>query len=159
MKHILAALSVLAIAACTPAPASTDQAAAESTAVAEAIYTAFAAGDVPAFAALLHPEIVWNEAENYPYADNNPYIGPDAVLSGVIGRAVTEWEGFSATPDSMIAQGNRVAVTGRYTGTFLATGEPMDAQFVHIWTVQGGQAIAFQQYADTWQARHASGME
>ncbi len=24
------------------------------------------------------PAIVWNEAENFPYADRNPYVGPAA---------------------------------------------------------------------------------
>jgi len=159
MRRILAALAVLTIAACSAPTETSDTSDAESAAVAQAIYDAFAAGDVPAFAGLLHPEIVWNEAENYPYADNNPYIGRDAVLEGVIGRVVREWEGFEAVPDSMIAQGDRVAVMGRYTGTFSATGTPMDAQFVHVWTIQDGQAVAFQQYADTWQARQASGMD
>lgn len=159
MTRILAALAILAVAACSAPTASSDTTDAESAAVAQAIYDAFAAGDVPTFAGLLHPEIVWNEAENYPYADNNPYLGPDAVLEGVIGRVVTEWEDFTAVPESMIAQGDRVAVMGRYTGTFSATGEPMDAQFVHVWTIRDGQAVAFQQYTDTWQARQAVGME
>jgi len=159
MKHILAVLAALTIAACSVPEQSADNGDAESAAVAQAIYDAFAAGDVPTFAGLLHPEIVWNEAENYPYADNNPYVGSDAVLEGVIGRVVTEWGGFAATPEHMISQGNRVAVMGRYTGTFMATGTPMDAQFVHVWTIEDGQAVAFQQYTDTWQARQASGME
>ncbi|MFY0638891.1 nuclear transport factor 2 family protein [Maricaulis maris] len=159
MRRILAALAVLAIAACSAPTETSDTTDAESAAVARAIYDAFAVGDISTFAGLLHAEIVWNEAENYPYADNNPYIGPDAVLEGVIGRVVTEWEGFAAVPESMIAQGDRVAVMGRYTGTFIATGEAMDAQFVHVWTIQDGQAIAFQQHADTWQARRASGMD
>lgn len=158
MRLMIVAIAALAVTACFPGERSTDGSD-ESAAVAQAIYDAFAVGDVPTFAGLLHPDIVWNEAENYPYDGGNPYIGPDAVLEGVIGRVVTEWDDFAATPESMISQGNRVAVMGRYTGTFIATGTPMDAQFVHVWTIENGQAIAFQQYADTWQAREASGMD
>ena len=36
------------------------------------LYEAFAKGDVPAVLAAMSPDIVWNEAENYPYADGNP---------------------------------------------------------------------------------------
>lgn len=43
------------------------------------MHDAFAAGDVAAVLASMHPEIVWNEAESFPYADGNPYIGPQAV--------------------------------------------------------------------------------
>ena len=34
-------------------------------------YAAFAAGDVPAVLSVMSPDIVWNEAENFPYADGN----------------------------------------------------------------------------------------
>jgi ketosteroid isomerase-like protein len=46
-------------------------------------YAAFAAGDVPSVLSMMSSDIVWNEAENFPYADGNPYIGPDAVVQGV----------------------------------------------------------------------------
>lgn len=119
------------------------------------IYDAFAAGDGEAFAAALHPDVVWNEAESNTYADGNPYTGPDAVMNGVIGRVGAEWENFTATPESVIVEGNRVIVLGRYTGTYAATGKSIDAQMVHAWTVEEGQAIAFQQYVDTYQLREA----
>jgi hypothetical protein len=32
----------------------------------------------------MHPDIVWNEAESNSQADGNPYIGPDAILNGVL---------------------------------------------------------------------------
>ena len=55
------------------------------------LYSAFAAGDAAAALALLHPRVVWVEAENAPYADRNPYIGPEAVAEGVFARLVGEW--------------------------------------------------------------------
>lgn len=124
-------------------------------AVISGIYDAFAAGDPEGFAAALHPEIVWNEAESNVYADMNPYEGPQEVMEGVIGRVLTDWSTFNATPEEMIVEGNRVVVLGRYTGTHGATGEDINAQMVHVWTVQDGQAISFQQYVDTLQLREA----
>ncbi|MEQ8433370.1 MAG: nuclear transport factor 2 family protein [Oceanicaulis sp.] len=158
MKQLVtaAACGLLTAAAMTTAAAADDH---TPTEVVSGIYEAFAAGDPEAFAAALHPEIIWNEAEGNTYADGNPYEGPQAVMEGVIGRVVTEWDGFTATPEEMIAQGDRVVVLGRYTGAYAATGKPINAQMVHVWTVQDGQAIRFQQYVDTLQlseAEHAN---
>lgn len=119
------------------------------------IYQAFAEGNPEAFAAALHPDIVWMEAESNTYADLNPYAGPQAVMEGVIGRVLGDWDDFTVTPEAFITEGDRVVVTGRYTGVYRATGKPINAQVVHVWTVQDGQAITFQQYVDTLQLAEA----
>src|ERR1017187_9682181 len=41
----------------------------------QSLYAAFARGDGPAVLASMDPAIVWNEAENFLYADRNPYVG------------------------------------------------------------------------------------
>lgn len=46
------------------------------------IYDAFGKGDVPAVLGAMDPGIEWNEAENFIYADGNPYVGPQAVARG-----------------------------------------------------------------------------
>lgn len=115
------------------------------------LYTAFAAGDAPAVLGMFHPQIHWMEAENIPYADRNPYRGPQAVAEGVFGRIMTEWEGFTVTPEKIVDGGDTVVAMGRYRGVFKATGLPLDAQFVHAWSIDGGQIVRFQQYADTAQ--------
>ncbi len=117
-----------------------------------AIYAAFAAGDVPGVVARMSPDIEWNEAENFPYADRNPYRGPEAILTGVFARIGEEWDGFAAVPDDYLDAGDTVVVLGRYHGTFKATGRTLDAQLAHVWRVEDGQAVAFQQYTDTLQA-------
>ena len=100
----------------------------------------------------MSPDIVWNEAENFPYADRNPYLGPEAILTGVFGRIGTDWEGFAPVPEEFLDAGDTVVVLGRYRGTYKATGRTLDAQFVHVWRVEDGKAVAFQQYTDTLQA-------
>ncbi|MFP4335131.1 MAG: nuclear transport factor 2 family protein [Wenzhouxiangella sp.] len=113
------------------------------------VYTLFAAGDMEGFAALMAPDIVWNEAEGNPYADLNPYIGPEAIMSGLISRLVSEWEDISVTPHEFVVEGDRVVVFGRYGETWKATGVVLDIPFVHSWTVRDGQLVAFEQYTDT----------
>jgi hypothetical protein len=119
------------------------------------VYAAFAKGDVPAVLAAMAPEIVWNEAENFVYADKNPYIGPEAVLSGVFARLGGEWQGFSVIPDDVIDGGDTIVTIGRYGGAYKATGKSIDAQFAHVWRLRNGKIVAFQQYTDTLQSARA----
>lgn len=121
------------------------------------IYEAFAAGDIPGVVGRMSPDIVWNEAENFPYADNNPYRGPDAILGGVFARIAAEWDGFAAVPEELLDAGDTVVALGRYRGTCKATGRDVDAQMVHVWRVAGGKAAQFQQYADTLQFARVTG--
>jgi uncharacterized protein len=122
-----------------------------------AIYDAFAGGDVPGVVALMSPAMVWNEAENFPYADGNPYCGPEAILGGVFARIGSEWDGFAAVPEELLDAGDAVVVLGRYRGTCKATGLGMDAQLAHVWRVADGKAVRFQQYTDTLQAARVTG--
>jgi ketosteroid isomerase-like protein len=130
---------------------------AENVSLIEGIYAAFGRGDVPAAVAAMSPDIVWNEAENFPYADGNPYRGPDAVLAGVFARIFSEWDGFAVLPERFLDAGDTVVVTGRYVGTNNRTGEAMNPQVAHIWTVQDGKATGFQQLVDTLAVARATG--
>ena len=121
------------------------------------IYDAFGAGDIPGVVGRMSPDIEWNEAENFPYADNNPYRGPEAILTGVFGRIATDWEGFAAIPEEYLDAGDTVVVLGRYHGTCKATGRAMKAQLVHVWRVHDGKAAQFQQYTDTLQVARVTG--
>jgi ketosteroid isomerase-like protein len=123
-----------------------------NTQLVKSLYTAFAQGDVPAVIGSLDPGIVWNEAENFPYADRNPYIGPQAVAEGVFFRLATEWEGFQAIPNEFLDAGDTIITLGRYKATHKASGKVLDAQFAHVFRVTDGKIKALQQYTDTLQA-------
>ena len=68
----------------------------DNVSVIQGIYEAFGSGDIPAAICGMSPDIVWNEADDFPYADRNPYVGPQAILEGVFGRIGSEWDGFAA---------------------------------------------------------------
>ena len=146
MKRIFLALAALVSAVSLHAQT---PGASEPRTVVETVYSAFSQGDMDTFAALMAPDIIWNEAEGNPYADLNPYIGPEAVMSGLFGRLVRDWDDFSATPHEFVVDGDRVVVFGRYNETWKATGKTIDIPFVHSWTVEDGRLVAFQQYTDT----------
>jgi len=121
------------------------------------LYDAFAAGDVEGVMGRMSPDMVWNEAENFPYADGNPYVGPGAIAGGVFARLGSEWDGFAAVPEEYLDAGDTVIVLGRYVGSYKATGRALNAQMVHVWRVRDGKAAAFQQYVDTLQAARVTG--
>lgn len=81
------------------------------------VYESFAAGDVDAVLGAMSPDIVWTEAENFPYADGNPYVGPQAVLEGVFARCNGEWDGFGVEVEEILDAGDTVVALGRYVGT------------------------------------------
>ncbi len=125
--------------------------------VVRSIYNAFAAGDIPGVLGHFHAEIVWNEAENFPYADGNPYVGPEAVLNGVFARCGGEWDSFAVEIDEIVEAGATVVAFGRYLGTYKATGKPQRTQIAHVWRLKDGKVVQFQQHADTLHVAHVTG--
>ncbi len=123
----------------------------------QGIYDAFAAGDVPTVLGSMSPDIEWNEAESFPYADGNPYIGPEAVLNGVFARCIGEWDGFAVEIEELIDAGDTIVARGWYLGTYKATGNAQHTQIAHIWRIKDGKAVAFQQHADTLHVAKATG--
>lgn len=123
----------------------------------QGIYAAFSTGDVPALLGAMDPAIVWNEAENFPYADGNPYIGPSAVAAGVFARCGSEWDGFGVVIEEIIDAGDTIVALGRYVGTYKATGKSQHTQMAHVWRCAGGKAVGFQQLADTLQVARVTG--
>jgi len=116
----------------------------------EGIYSSFGAGDIDSVLAKFDPNIVWNEAENFPYADGNPYIGPDAIVQGVFARLGGEWDNWRLTNLELHDMSkNMVLATGRYQGTYKKNGATLDAQVAHLWTLSNGKVIGFQNYTDT----------
>ncbi len=115
------------------------------------MYDAFATGDIPTIIAALDPNVQWWEAENFIYADGNPYAGPDAVLSGVFMRIAEEWDGFAVSPENVLDAGDTIIGHGHYIGTFKKNGASVRAQFAHFFTFENGKIMKFQQYTDTAQ--------
>jgi len=126
--------------------------------VIKGVYDAFARGDVASVLGAFDAQIQWMEAENFLYADRNPFVGPQAVAEGVFQRIITDVDGFSVTPQNFTDGGDTIVVEGRYRGTVKATGTPVDAQFAHVWHLRNGKIIRFQQYTDTGQWSEAAGV-
>jgi ketosteroid isomerase-like protein len=126
--------------------------------IVKGIYEAFGRGDVGAVLGAFDPGIAWREADNFLYADGNPYIGPQRVAEGVFQRVIGDLDGFSISVDNVIDGGDAVVTEGRYRATVKKTGTPVDAQFAHVWQLRDGKIVRFQQYTDTKQWAQAAGV-
>ncbi|MDT8342263.1 MAG: nuclear transport factor 2 family protein [Longimicrobiales bacterium] len=150
----LTLLTVTLVACETPETASVEQASTAVTddasdanrAIVQQAYADFATGDVDAFLSVLDPEVTWTDAEGYPYAGT--YVGPDALLEGLIARIGAEWDGYTVVADTYLADGDRVVALGTYSGTYKATGRSVKAPFAHVWQFVDGKVVSFRQYTD-----------
>ena len=130
---------------------------AENVNVVRGMYEAFGRGDIGAVLAALDATVEWWEAENFIYADKNPYVGPNAVLEGVFMRIANDWDGFAVTPENVLDAGDVAIGHGYYSGTHKQTGKRVRAQFAHFFTFRDGKIVKFQQYTDTAQFNSAVG--
>jgi uncharacterized protein len=115
--------------------------------VVKQLYRAFADDDVSAMRALLDPDIEWIEAEGYVYG--GIYRGRDAVLEGVVARDRAEWEGFTASPERFISEGDNVVTVGWYSATYRATQKAFSARFAHWYVVRDDRIVRFEQVVDS----------
>jgi ketosteroid isomerase-like protein len=118
----------------------------ENVTVVRGIYDAFGRGDVDAVFVAMQPDIEWDESEGMPYG--GVYRGRDAIVENVFGPILADVEGFSADPDEILPlDGSRVMARGRHGGQ--GPRGPVDARFIHIWTINDGKVSRYEQLADT----------
>ena len=121
------------------------------------MYEAFGKGDIGTVLGALDPQVEWLEAENFIYADGNPYVGPEAVLQGVFARIANDWDDFSVAPEEIFDAGETIISRGYYSGVNKESGARVRAQFAHFFTLRAGKVAKFQQYTDTAQFLRAVG--
>jgi len=97
--------------------------------------------------AVLAPHARWTEAAGFPYAGT--YVGAEQIVAGVFHRLATEWEGYSAKVHTYLADGDRVAAFGVYSGTYRKTGKAMTATFAHLYRLEDGKIVTMEQVVDS----------
>lgn len=123
---------------------------ADNAAIMEQAYEAFGRGDIETVLAAFDEQIEWWSAENSTYWQGRPLVGPEAVAQGIFQRIAADTTDFRVNVHRIVGCGDTVLAQGRYTGTWNATGRPLDAQFAHVWNFQGERVVRFQQYTDTY---------
>ena len=111
-------------------------------------YAAFAAGDMPAVARVLSPDIVWHMAGRSPLAGT--YHGLQEV-SAYLAKLMELTEGsYAIEVHDVLASADRVVVLVQETGQ---RGESrLAADEAHVWRMAGGMATEFRAYREDGEA-------
>ena len=101
----------------------------------------------------LAAEARWTEAQGFPYAGT--YIGFAAISKNVFSRLASEWIDYKITIEDYIVSDERVVAYGTYSGAYKATGKFFKARVAHLWKVENGKIISFEQIVDSKPVRDA----
>lgn len=122
--------------------------------IVEGIYTKLAQGDVPGVLGAMAEDIQWVEAEGSPLPGT--FVGPQAVLEGVLMRLGEIGDEFAVVPDQFVAEGDTVVVLGNYSWKHKSSGEPALVKMAHVYTVVDGKLATFQQHVDTVRVQNSA---
>jgi uncharacterized protein len=114
----------------------------------EQAYAKFKAGDIPTLLQSMSEDITWQ----LPQVENVP-LGGKRQGRGEVGEFFSTLASLmvprSFEPREFIAQADKVVVLGHYDWQVKANGRTWESDFAHVFTVRGGQIVAFQEYTDS----------
>ena len=110
-------------------------------------YAASTRQDMVAMMADVSPDVLWTEMAGFPCAGT--WVGPEQVIEHVFKVLGSEWIGYRFELQELVDAGDRIIGLGRYHGTYGKTGKSMQARVAHVWRVQGGKIVQFEQFTDT----------
>ena len=106
-----------------------------------AAYATFAAGDTDAWTKLHTDDLTFTVLGQLP--QSGVFIGTDAVIEGVFAKIPTLWPEFTLTPISIDVVGDTVYVHNKMTG------EGLDSETMHMFTLRNGKIASFKAFEDT----------
>lgn len=89
----------------------------------------------------------WTEAEGFPYAGT--YHGFDEIAQNVFERLATEWIDYKFVPEDYVANADKVVAYGTYYGTYRETNKSFKARVAHVWKLENGKIVSFEQFVDS----------
>jgi uncharacterized protein len=121
----------------------------DNTAVVKGIYEAFSRADIESILSQLANNVEWvvpGHEDGIPYAGT--YHGKDGVVAffSALGEAIV-YDQFE--PLRFVAQGDQVAVFGRYHGTIKINAREVETTWAMEWTLSEGKVTSFKVYEDT----------
>jgi ketosteroid isomerase-like protein len=114
-------------------------------------YEAFGRGDIPAVLGALGENIAWRVPEAVPHGMTTS--GRDGV-GAFFEKLAAEWDDFGPLEvDEVAGAGDRVYATGTANGTY--DGRRLSYGFIHVWTIEDGVPVRFDEYVDPPAALYA----
>lgn len=119
-------------------------------------YAAFGRGDIPGVLDTFSPAIEWYSPPGM-YRLGGVHRGPQGVVNGFFSVLMELYDGLDVTPSEYVEAGDRVIVLGKVRGKGRATGQAVDASYVHILEVHDGKVTRFDEFQDTATLNRAFG--
>jgi uncharacterized protein len=111
-------------------------------------YQLFRNDDIQGLLALFADDIEWHGAESELIPFSGIYCGTEQVASFFSELAQAQ-DVIRFEPQTFIAEGEMVAVTGQSSWRVKSTGQKYDNPWAHVFTVRDGKVVRFEQYNDT----------
>lgn len=120
----------------------------QNMALVQTLYDAFGRGDVETILAHLADNVEWRVEgpAAIPYAGARRGTKEVARFFEAIGNAD---DNPKLQMDEYMADGDTVAVLGRYRATAKKTGKRIDTAVAHVFTIQAGKVTRFLEFMDT----------
>ena len=113
-------------------------------------YSDFATGNVKAVLAVWDPEIEWHECKGMPFVNGDGiFKGHEAIMTNVLMKLPVYFDGFNIEVTEIFGAGDKVVMMGYYRGTNKASGNPFEANAIHVWKAKDGKLTHFFQAVDT----------
>jgi uncharacterized protein len=129
---------------------------ADETEALRAAYAALNRDDIPAFAAVLDPQIERIEPADFP--QGGTYRGLEAVKAH-ISKARRTWAEGSCEPQRFIVAGDRIIVLVHVRVRLKHETEWREGRIADVYTFRHGKAIQFRTFADEAQALEWAGVK
>ncbi len=116
----------------------------------EAVKAHYAGSDAKDIAAMMVPvtdTTEWRLTAGAPYAGD--MVGAAAVIDR-FEQIFRDWQQFDLKIEELIDGGDTIVATGVYNGVYRATGKTIAARVVHVWNMQDGKVLRFEEFTDTW---------
>jgi ketosteroid isomerase-like protein len=111
-------------------------------------YQCFKNGDIRGIQDLCADDVLWTSAESEYVPFSGGFRGKDGV-NEVLTNMSQSIEMTQFEPQTFIAEGDKVAVTGISRATVRATGNTYDNSWVHVFTFKDGKVSRFEAFGDT----------
>jgi ketosteroid isomerase-like protein len=116
-------------------------------AIIQSHYAASDRRDLPGMLADVADKVEWTEMAGFPCAGT--WVGRQAVIEHVFTALARDWNDYHFLLDRLVDGGAVVVAIGSYRATHRASGKALHARVAHVWQLEGGLVVRFEQFCDT----------
>ena len=118
--------------------------------VVQAMYSAFARGDVPALVAAMDPQIEWQNPGSSQFPYFGTHLGPEAVTRNIFGFLAENLRFEKFEPKEFFSSADKVVVLLECEAVAVRTGKRVAQSVVHVFTLRAGKVLRFQDFQNSF---------